>query len=125
MDEVPATMWSVVIQFVVCLLGIGTALFGMYQIGGSAGIQLGGYRAAQSNSVYGQHILADVITNDTGHDLTQMGSTSWSADSAGRTMQGQLTYDPGLGWMGIRINGKVGTTGRVEQFYPDRPQKFE
>jgi len=125
MDEVAPTMWSIVLLFVASLLGIGTALFGIDQIGGSAALHLGGYRTAQSNSVYGAHIVADISANNTGHDLTHGGGTAWSADGASRTLSGELQYDPGLGWMGIRINGKVGTAGRVEQFYPDRPGHFE
>ncbi len=126
MSEVVSTIPTVVLLMISALLGIGTALLGVDQISASAAIHLGGYRAAQTvDPGYGQHIAADISANLSGADRT--GQSSWTQDALGRTVKASLSYDPNLGWMmgGRNLTVQTGTVGRQEEFFPERPKKFE
>lgn len=127
MGETVAVLWSAFLLFIATLLGMGVALFGVDQIAASAAVHLGGYRAAQASSpLYGQHITGQISANLSGPDLNQVGSSAWSEDAAGRTVSGEIAYQPNVGWMThINLRVKTGTQGRIEDFFPDRPHKFE
>src|ERR1051326_3923965 len=98
MDEAVSLLPTVLFLWLLTLLGIGTALLGVDQIGASAAVHLGAYRAAQASApVYGQHIAAGISLNYTGADLT--GQSAWGQDALGRTVQANLHYEPSLSWM--------------------------
>jgi hypothetical protein len=126
MDEVVSAIPTVVLLLLVALLGMAAALIGVDQIGASAAIHLGGYRAAQAaNPGYGQHIAAGISENLVGFDT--MGQSSWTQDALGRTIKADTSFTPSLGWMmgGRSISVKTGTVGRQEEIFPERPTKFE
>ena len=127
MEEEAASLWTIVMMFLLLLLGIGVAALGIVRIGMAVGVHTGDYHAASAvgSTYWGQAAFESVTQNYFSGNPSQ---SAFSAHPDTRLLSAQAAENPGgLSWMfgGIPLYIHVGSAGRQEQFFGGPPAKFE